>query len=680
KRLYERDVLQGDVRMGLKSAYAVAIIAIMAAVMFSGCIASPSEYKKEVISLNATPVPVPSCMCMLCTNSTGSKLFDVFVRNDMSKGACYFRDKCTREFIYYFLQKDDDNYVKDFGVGVGSTFTEFEESNLRCGLGEEYAVRVLYSKHRPPLYDREMLGGAIDSEEGETIECMLEKGVLPIYIIYTEGTYVEDEWLADFMDQIDVENANIETQVENVIIVPEAQFTEKMVQDVSRQVSTIYAACEAEPIRECVEAEFELEELRCKKEVILQRRGCNVAVFPAQGNPPDILAQQPKEDRIFSVLDALNKTGVMPKVSAVITTLEINSDDYNCDAHYALALTANRSRMVLNRYGKPTFLLFSISKECQQNKEEIAQIAYTSIEMLRQTGVFGMAYSQYFAYDGNPITVSGSALPLAQNTNTLTNREWMKLCNYYTAPQPYRKEPVVFQSDGVNLTTECEFVSNHKMRAINTSDLDALEPKTNKIDLNKDTDKKYKLCIPEVDFGDLTGIASCWEEWDDYEVSTEQSDCSTGYPSVELNAERCGLSRHLLRALYNENIRITDCKEWYDTEKELADKNIISIENIKPGGSDLQVTAFMFALKKSDKTVYNKVLNKQPVFGQTISTSSLCDLCNGIEDDQGYLHYYATPCRVIKRYQEYRDNCEIEDLFDEITGVQRERPAEKNGQ
>ncbi|MCX8206006.1 MAG: hypothetical protein N3H30_02125 [Candidatus Micrarchaeota archaeon] len=669
--------------MGLKGNRLIALLAFaVLAMVISGCISSPAEYKRNVISLNATPVGVPSCMCMLCTNSTGNKMFDVFVSNDMSKGACYFRDKCTREFIYYFLQYDDDNYVKDFGVGVGSTFTEFEESNLRCGLGEDYAVRVLYSKYRPPIYDKEMLFGTWDSEEGDTIECMLEKGVLPIYVIYTEGTYVQDGWLDDFMDQLDAEGGSIESQVENVIIVPEAKFTEEMAQNVSRQVNKIYSLCKPEIGYECLEWEGGYDPhypQTCKRKVNVQRRGCNVAVFPAQGNPPNIYGDTPEEDRIFKALDALNSTRSMDKVSAVITTLEVNREEHKCDAHYALALAANRSRMVLNKYGKPTFLLLSISKDCEANKTKIAQVAYTSIEILRQVGVFGMAYSQYFASDGNPLSVSGSALPLARDTNQLDNKEWMKLCNYYTAPNPYRKEPVVFQSNGVNFTTECDFTSNSQMRIINSSDLDKLEPKTNKIDLSKDTEKKYKLCVPEVDFGSLEDIASCWEEWDKYEVPTEQSDCSVGYPSVELNAERCGLSRHLLRALYSENIRITDCKEWYDTEKELADKKIITIANIKPGSSDLQVAAFMFALKKSEPDVYKKVLNSQPVYGQHISPSEPCGLCNGVEDENGYLHYYSIPCRVIKKYQEYRDECKIEDLFDEITGVSRERPAEAEG-
>ncbi|GEM_PF-3064471 len=663
------------------------------ALLSSGCLQPPEEFNDVTLKAAPNVINTVDCTCMLCTNSTGSFLLDALTpNNDLKDGSCYFKQNCSRMFIYEYLNYDSLNFVKDFGVGQGASYTEFEEANLRCNAHQEYVVKVLYSKYRPPFYDKAGLGGVLDTSEGNAIECELKKGVIPIYIFYTEGTYIESKWIKDFMMNADIEGS--------VFLVPEALFNETpdTVEKIKKQVNTIYDNCNVKTKQLCVrwetvETSFDpvtgmpVTVENCTEKETMEIRGCKIALFPNQSNP---LPDEP--DSIFTVLDSVKNSApdmLKNKTTAIITILNINKDDYNCDGGFALALAMNRSRYILNKYEKPSFLILSIDESCRGKEKQIAQAAYTSIEYMRMTGIFGMAYSQYFDFDNNPLNGKKSAISIASNQYSVDMDDWVKLCKYYN-DMPYKKEPIVFQSNGVNITNVCEYLSVHRMRAINETDLNKYNTQ---ISVGSGSISDYSLCIPEVDFGDMETIADQWTQWKDYIVSTEPEDCRWGYPKVEINAERCSISRHLLRAFEKESVEF-NCSDWYDTEKELADNGLISYDNLKPTGDyweELGKVAFMYVLKKEKPEYYNAILNGKPIDGSggtIVNMDNLYLICNGVagggsthssgNNQQGFTQY-PLPCQVLKDYAEYRDNCELNDLFMSITGVDMPREQTQQG-
>ncbi len=608
--------------------------------LLAGCIQNPAEYQEYVIQSTQQVIKNPECTCLICTNSTGSWFKDVFVVNDLSDGSCFFKQNCSRSFIYYYLMEDDFNYVKDFGVGQGSSYAEFEESNLRCNLAENYALRILYSKYRAPMYDSNVF---FDTSEADTVECMLEKGVIPIYVMYSAGTYVQDDWIGEFVDQSEVKGAP-------VFISPEAFFTKDLAENVTRQIDAIYDNCEIEEIEGDVCEEYD-EFGDCKKYETVYERGCKVAIFPIQNS----------DEEFFEAIDSIDKETINDKVSLVMLNLDINKQNYECDAGYALAEIMNRSRYVLNRYRKPSFLIFSIDPSCSSSADRIYGTLYTSIPVMRTVGIIGAIYSQYSDFSGNPFNRGENAY------STKDSDMWFKLCKYYNSP-PYKKEPIIYQSDGVNITSVCDYASVHGIDAIETAALDRFDSEK----VGEDAIDDYDMCISEIDFGDIEEIAEKWSKWDDYRVSATDDDCAYGYPDVEIMAERCSLSRHLLRALYKFDMMPQSCDEWYDFEKEVNDAGVIDLEIINPDRdfeTELGRVAFLYALKKDNEAIYYQVINSIGNYERaehsgriSISKNSLYKIC----EPSARSAYDSTPCKVLKHYKEYRDECDMNDLIDWI--------------
>ncbi|MGC8923934.1 MAG: hypothetical protein ACP5KJ_01930 [Candidatus Micrarchaeia archaeon] len=644
-----------------KSNKLLLVLIIVAGIVMQGCIQSPEKYKEYTINATQTVINNQECTCMLCTNSTGSWFKDILVWNDLEYGSCFFKSNCSRGFLYHYLNDDKNNFVREFGIGQGASYTEFEEANLRCNTGMEYVVRVLYSKYRAPMFDVTTTSTSLeDTKEAAAIECSLRKGVIPIYVFYTEGTYVMDEWIPEFMKESEVEGP--------VFIVPEALFDENMVENVSRQINVIYSNCDVEKDEYCVEWKEDPSTTECgptdmcyssytcaRKEKVAER-GCKVMLFPKQDS----------DQQMFELLGKFNES-IMEKVSGVVIMAKVDKE-HDCQAGPVLADAMNRSRYTLNKFGKPTFLILSVDPQCT-NINEIAQTVYTSISVMRSVGIFGVAYSQYDNFEGNPLANKTNAY------NIKNSNEWFKLCKYYNS-EPYKKEPMVFQSDGVNISNVCEYISVHRMDFIDEAELNKFDGE--KPDLSNKVKNDYEICMSEVDFGHIGKVVSGWENYDEETPKPTDSECTYDYPEVELTAERCGLSRHLIRALKKEGISVAKCSDWYDLEKELSDKGFIKIENINPARdyeSELGIAAFMYVLKNTNEEYYRKIINGEPINGVKITRNNLYMLCNGIESseskDSGNTNTKVSvkidrPCNVLKIYESYYNNCNLEGLKESL--------------
>mgnify|MGYP005624870775 CR=1 FL=1 len=271
---------------------AVFALLIVAGLALSGCLQDPGDYGGAMIEASPKVISSFDCTCFLCTNSTGSWWKELrWWRNELTDGACFFKEECTLAFLTSYFDDNEKNYVREFGIGQGGSYTEFEEANLRCNFGVDYVIKVLYAKGRAPFYEKQ--GGWLfkdDTKEGSTIMCALEKGVIPIYVIYTEGTYLESDWIREFMKEASIEGP--------VFVTPEAMFDESVAEDIKGQIDAIYDGCGSERERICVEWEerttyVDHPTLRqrattykeCVKYDETMVRGCKVALFPKQGNP-----------------------------------------------------------------------------------------------------------------------------------------------------------------------------------------------------------------------------------------------------------------------------------------------------------------------------------------------------------------------------------------------------------
>ncbi|MEM4332020.1 MAG: hypothetical protein QW500_01955 [Candidatus Micrarchaeia archaeon] len=668
------------------------LIGVLGAVMLVGCLQKPSDYKTYVINASTSKINFDQCTCMLCTNSSGHTYVDIFT-SGLESGSCFFASNCSRAYIYNYLTDNKKNYVRDFLIGQGGSYTEYEESNLRCDLQEGYVVKILYGKNRPPFYNRKKFFGTYDTSEADTVECALKKGAIPFYIIYTKGTYYGTDWIPDFMKS----TVKDRFSTEPVFIAPEALFEGKNAKEIAAQIDVIYDNCGVrQETGNCIK--YNPQTGDCIQKETLYVRGCKVALYPKQDT--DAL--------IFETLDVMkaNHPKQMDKVSAVILTLNVDKGGFNCDGGQAIANITNRSRFVLNRYGKPSFLLFSIDKSCAGEASNIALEFYKGIPFMRMTGIFGAAYSQFYDYEDNPLNNGINAYSFA---NAVSEKpafntgmdDWIRLCKYYNEP-PYKREPIVFQSNGVNITTACDFLGTYGMvtlgedetelAKINSYSTDKVNVKSGKVD--------YDICIPEIDFGSIESVAKPWSGWSSFTVpglvqedganadSKETKDgsgsgqgqqqpvtystmCWEGYPEVEVVAERCGISRHLVRAFKKLGVPLIKCDDWYDVEGDVTKSGLVNLAELKPTGgyeTAFGKIAFMYVLKKSSPDLYAQLLDKKSSLSNSVG-GNLYLLCNGVQankDGQQVTVRNEKPCQVLKAYYEYKEECPIGKLQERI--------------
>ncbi len=677
----------------MKINFSLALVLILASVvMLAGCLQNPSDYKMYVLNASISVIKDQQCTCMMCTNGSSNAFLGMFTTG-LDSGSCFFVENCSRDYLYSYLTNNKGNYVREFEIGQGATYTEYEQANLRCNMGEGYVVKVLYSKYRPPFYNQKKFG-TFDSSEGDTVECALSKGAIPFYVIYTEGTYYESAWIKDFMKQTFTDTMY---PTAPVFMSPEARFDKSKVKEISAQIDAIYEGCVGSTEKYCIDTDVNGA---CNKYETKSVKGCKVAVFP----------KQETDAEIFETLDALNtnyKTQ-MAKVSAVILTVNVDKEKYNCDAGLAIIDTTNRSRFVLNRYGKPSFLIFSIDQACSGQTNNIVLEFYSGITMMRMTGIFGAAYSQYFDYPENPLNNDPSKNAYSMSTLSTSPtagasalngdmRDWFALCKYYNSP-PYKKEPITFQSNGVNLTQECDYLTDYPMLYLGQEELDKINKlSADQLSTTNTGAISYEPCIPEIDFGAMEDVAKGWTGWDSYtapgmptqeeQQKTDSGSTDSGvkpkiiylprclefYPKSEVIAERCGLSRHLVHAFMTLGVEIDNCKDWYDMEDRLNTAGIINRNNIDPTKSyesELGKAAFMYVLLKNSPDMYSELLDKKSDLAMNVPSYNLVSICNGVTIKKGNGESETVkndlPCKVLKAYHDYRNECDMGKLQAQI--------------
>lgn len=167
------------------------LVFLLAAVLMAGCVSnigSTQGYTDDYANALKARVPVSdstlavkckeaNCVCMVCKK--GHSFFDFLGLTSFAGGSCYFDSKCDPQKFQSIAKGTygTDLTVNYFRIGQGPSFADFGDANSYCGDHLGMAVQWLVGSPGSPY--------ALPSPRRAL--CMLDKGVIPVYILYSNG-------------------------------------------------------------------------------------------------------------------------------------------------------------------------------------------------------------------------------------------------------------------------------------------------------------------------------------------------------------------------------------------------------------------------------------------------------------------------------------------------------------
>jgi hypothetical protein len=284
-------------------------------------------------------------------------------------------------------------YAREFGIGQGMSFADFNDANPYCNNSLRYAVKLVRS------LDGVKYSFSPKSYSGAA--CFLDKSVIPLYILYNNGTVPDQENAADFASQMSG-------------LGPVMIATEMNPQSSDGNIGKI---------------NNEIREIR------LNCPNCMVGLSIRNG---------PNGTKM---LNALNESGYDSLQYVDFVGFGIDSDylvdnnDTNCGSGDHLeGLAEEASTAIRAKYGKPTFWYYvninrSACRWSDFEERKIFWLMFNDIPEMSKNGVLGMSpepfYSDAFFEPVenmsfmNPDLSSPSLRQSASST-------WFSLCqNYY---------------------------------------------------------------------------------------------------------------------------------------------------------------------------------------------------------------------------------------------------------
>ncbi len=160
-------------------------------ILLSGCmdvIGSSSDYRNEYSKYLSKRIAADSeaeecrlgnCTCMICQNK--SYFFSIW--SSFAGGKCFFHHPCNEtEFENYNRGVYGNDYAsRNFMYGAGPSFFDFGESNKYCNGKQTMAVHWLTGSE----------GRDYDLPDAGRAMCMLQKEVIPVYVLYSGGENID---------------------------------------------------------------------------------------------------------------------------------------------------------------------------------------------------------------------------------------------------------------------------------------------------------------------------------------------------------------------------------------------------------------------------------------------------------------------------------------------------------
>jgi len=629
-----------------------------------GCLQKTEDLENaqyQLIQEKLTSLKNQGCSCFVCTQSSGGLISDIFTYNDLASGGCYIKENCNPYFLAGFSEHDNLNFLRTFDIGMGNTFFEYEEANLRSSIGLGLVLRELKEYELPesksyilPYYEGDtekvhtsFFGDMSAFYDKGKLPFMraLEKNTIPIY--YINSNHLTTQWLDNFFTQTEIANTpsfiavksssenvndlvkNINTKCkddgETITLEGKCRETIKVDKEFCNR-----GDCVTHKVDECIEYET----------VTLMQYGCKSMLYIDE----IVNASNVNYTTLFKKLDVIDKEE-MSKINSFLIHVNITEQEM-CHASMATVQAMNLSRTLLNKYdGKPSYLIVSIDEKCREkNENQIAQSLYSSVYYMRMTGIMGMIYYDYLP-DSSKIS-----------NDVEQPKTFLQLNNYYyNFSFGYNREPLLFDGDGVNISNACDTRSQRKTLSINMSEiteikLNRLNPNPSELDALDDEGKTawyYIYALPMLDYGKWEKIRSWSEVGEDVVESvtdvftdtfgTECDYTTSNYRDVHLDAERCGVSNYLLIAYKKNGIKF-DCDKWYNMIDYFVKEGKISVDKVQK--LDIQTVrqlAFAYAMQQPDILTESQM--RTYCYGTTTSTQGLVS---------------NVPCYVLNDYVDIR--------------------------
>lgn len=229
---------------------AAILLAIVAALVIAGCIhrtagaSSPyvQEYK-DSLRWNAPELPEEcrsgKCWCFVCKN--GTNVFGPM--KSLVGGYCYFEKNCNGTAVDFLENASSGSLdLRRMMVGQGPSFADFANAQPYCAYGMNLAAQWLVGDNSTPY----------SLPSAQTAMCYLSKDVLPMYILYSNGTNINISRTRDIARVLGTEGKNYwmgrlsSGPVGPVIVVTEIDYNISKANLVADQVRAINDECNSQ--------------------------------------------------------------------------------------------------------------------------------------------------------------------------------------------------------------------------------------------------------------------------------------------------------------------------------------------------------------------------------------------------------------------------------------------------
>ncbi|MEW6035765.1 MAG: hypothetical protein AB1529_04075 [Candidatus Micrarchaeota archaeon] len=347
---------------------------------------------------------IGSCWCMVCKN--GTNIFGPM--DNLIGGYCYFEKNCTNDRMSAFNNRTYPELgVRQFMIGQGPTFGDFAIANTYCSDRLSMAVQWLIGNNETPYMRPDSM----------RTMCFLSKGVIPVYVLYSNGTNINNTRARAIGEILGTEGRNIrqgiftEQHVGPTIVVTEMNFDKNRAGEIADQVRAIDQGCQND---------------RANNKIY-----CFIAVSPKMND--------------FEALDAVMQAlgGDSDKVDLVAFGID-NHYVNGCDGAQARLQATNFSSYALYNHSKPTLIPYVMfdpgaldrTGRCNWTEANVVE-GYKAffpfqIQNLQKRGVIGIAPYSFNTSGGIGVTNPLNCTNCGVGRTTERMRAWYGGCQLYS--------------------------------------------------------------------------------------------------------------------------------------------------------------------------------------------------------------------------------------------------------
>ncbi len=413
---------------------------------------SSEIHKSPIIDLNDPDIYCDStdtdCVCMVCKNDNFDIVnpFNKFYSIDLQGGNCRFQKDCSKDVFLSYSDSPDylglfgSEQVRFFMLGQGSNFAEFADATRYCNNSLRMAVRWLSSTE----------GYEYPLPAQSRAECLMEKDVLPVYLLYSQGKAIDSiragEIAATFVDSGPV---ILSTEFDS------NPYNYSELDLVIDQAITMKDSCPncLIAISPKLEYNYSLDE---------------------NGKPFGYNATYSALDYIFEN----SPQSEIAKDKIDLVGVGINSHHArNCMASSLIWDGVSYSKYALRKYQKPSVWAYFLIDSAQQDSGGIERNdcvwsesesvkaysdLYKYIPSLVDSGVIGAAPYSLYGLGSGPIPCTNCSMMDVDGNQYPQHVQWFSLCQvYYTGDGII---PIVFSSSSC---ADCSFATNYNMFQLN---------------------------------------------------------------------------------------------------------------------------------------------------------------------------------------------------------------------